>query len=121
MILYTNVKKCLYKVLFLPTLLARAEAWGMRSAERRKIIIHETKCLRSLVGVKRMNRVRNKELRRKTRIERKQASRVSELRWFGHVKKMKVPYYENSVDCRSKLWAFNTIIQFYQLYSYTFY
>ena len=28
-----------------------AEAWGMRSAERRKVNVLEMKCLRSLVGV----------------------------------------------------------------------
>ena len=38
----------------------RTEAWGMRSAERRKVSVLETKCLRSLVGVSRMDRVRMK-------------------------------------------------------------
>ena len=37
----------------------------MRSAERRKINILEMKCLRSLVGVSRMDRVRNIEVRRR--------------------------------------------------------
>ena len=32
----------------------------MRSAERRKVNVLEMKCLRSLVGVSRMDRVRNK-------------------------------------------------------------
>ena len=35
----------------------------MRSAERRKVNILEMKCLRSLVGVSRMDRVRNEEVR----------------------------------------------------------
>ena len=37
----------------------RAEAWGMRSADRRKANVLEIKCLRSLVGVSIMDRVRN--------------------------------------------------------------
>ena len=35
----------------------------MRSAERRKVNVLEMKCLRSLVGVSRMERVRNDEVR----------------------------------------------------------
>ena len=34
-------------------------AWGMRSAERRKVNVLEMTYLRSLVEVTRMNRVRN--------------------------------------------------------------
>ena len=50
----------------------------------------EMKCLRSLVGVSRMDRVRNKEVRRRAGIERELASRADQrvLRWFGHVEKM---------------------------------
>ena len=44
-------------------------------AERRKVNVLEMKCLRSLVGVSRMDRVRNEEVRRKARIERGLASR----------------------------------------------
>ena len=50
----------------------------------------EMKCLRSLVGVSRMDRVRNEEVRRIAGIERELASRVDHrvLRWFGHVERM---------------------------------
>ena len=46
------------------------EVWGMRSAERRKVNVLEMKRLRSMVGVSRMNRVRNEEARRRAGIER---------------------------------------------------
>ena len=54
----------------------------MRSAERRKV--------RSLVEVSRMDRVRNKKVRRRAGIERELASRADQrvLRWFGHVERM---------------------------------
>ena len=42
-----NVKKCLYKGVIVPTELYEADAWGMRSAERRKVNVLEMKCLRS--------------------------------------------------------------------------
>ena len=62
----------------------------MRSAERRKANVREMKCLRSLVGVSRMDRVRNEEVRRRAGIEREFASRVDQrvLRWFGLVGRM---------------------------------
>ena len=62
----------------------------MRSAERRKVNVLEKKCLRRLVGVSRMDRVRNEEVRRRAGIERELASIADQrvLRWFGHVERM---------------------------------
>ena len=50
----------------------------------------EMKCLRSLVGVSRMDRVRNEEVHRRARIERELASRADQRvsRWFGNVERM---------------------------------
>ena len=73
-----KAKKCLYEGVIVPTALYGAEAWGMRSAERRKGNVLEMKCLRSLVGVSRMDRVRNEEVRRRARIERELASRADQ-------------------------------------------
>ena len=57
-------KKCLYEgIIIVPTALYGADEWGMRSAERRKFNVFEMSCLRSLVGVSRMDRVRNEEVR----------------------------------------------------------
>ena len=85
-----KAKMCLFERVILPTALYGAEAWGMRSAERRKVNVLEMKCLRNLVGVSRMDRVRNKEVRRTAGIERELVSRTDQrvLRWFGHVERM---------------------------------
>ena len=50
----------------------------------------EMKYLRSLVGVSRMDRVRNEEVGRRAEIERELSSRTDHrvLRWFGHVERM---------------------------------
>ena len=76
--------------IIVPTALYGAEAWGIRSAERRKVNVPEMKCLRSLVGVSRMDRVRNEEVRRRAGIERELASTADQrvLRWLGHVERM---------------------------------
>ena len=85
-----KAKKCLYEGVIVPTTLYGAGAWSMRSAERRKVNVLEMKCLRSLVGVSRMDIVRNEEVRRRAGIERELAGRADQrvLRWFGHVERM---------------------------------
>ena len=57
---------------------------------RRKVNVLEMKCLRSLAGVSRMDRIRIEEVRCRARIEKKLASRADQrvLRWFGHGKRM---------------------------------
>ena len=40
-------KKCLYEGVIVPMVLYGAEAWGMRSAERRKVNVLKMNCLRS--------------------------------------------------------------------------
>ena len=85
-----NAKKCLYEGVIVPTALYGAEAWGMRSAETRKVNVLEMKCLRSLVVVSRVDRVRNEEVRRRAGIEMELASMTDQriLRWFGHVERV---------------------------------
>ena len=50
-----RAKKYLYEGVIVPTALCGAEAWGMRSAERRKVNVLEMKCLRSLVDLSPVN------------------------------------------------------------------
>ena len=57
-----KAKKYLHEGVIVPTALYGAEAWDMRSAEKRKVNVLEMKCLRSVVGVSRIDRVRNEEL-----------------------------------------------------------
>ena len=73
-----KTQKCLYEEVIVPTALYGAEAWGMRSAERTKVNVLEMKCLRSLVDVPRMDRVRNEEVRRRAGIEIELASRADQ-------------------------------------------
>ena len=50
----------------------------MRSAESRKVNVREMKYLRSLVGVPRLDRIRNEEVHRRAGIGRELASRVDQ-------------------------------------------
>ena len=73
-----KAKKCLYEGVIVPTALYGAEACGMKSAKRSKVNVLEMKCLRRLVGVSRLDRVRNEEVRRRAGIERELASRADQ-------------------------------------------
>ena len=70
-----------------PTVMYGSESWGMKVTERQKLNVFEMKCLRSMTGVSRMDRVRNKVVRARTGVRRELAARVdmNVLRWFGHV------------------------------------
>ena len=85
-----KAKKSLYEGVIVTTALHGEDAWSMRSAERRKVNVLEMKCLGCLVGVSRMDRVWNEEVRRRAGIDRELASRTDQrvLRWFGHVERM---------------------------------
>ena len=103
-----KAKKCLYEGVIVPTALYGAEVWGMRSAVRRNANVLEMKCLRSLVRVSRIDRVRNEEVRRRAGIEMELVSRADQnvLRWFGHVERMDDyrmgRYGQKGVDGRSQ-------------------
>ena len=66
---------------------------------RTKVNILDMKCFRSLVGVSRMDRVRNEEVRRRAGIEMELASRADQrvLRWCGHVERMERMWKECEV------------------------
>ena len=74
-----NVMKGLYEGEIEPTAFHGADARGMKSVDRRKANVLEMKCLRNLVGVSRMDRVRYEEVRRRAGIEgRKRVERIRE-------------------------------------------
>ena len=73
-----KAKKCLYEGVIVPTVLYGAKAWGIRSAERKKVNVLEMKCLRSLVGLSRIDRVRNEEVHRRAGIERELVCRADQ-------------------------------------------
>ena len=57
---------------------------------RDKLNVFEMECLRSMTGISRLDRARNKVVRVRTGVRRELAARVdvNVLRWFGHVERM---------------------------------
>ena len=74
----------------MPTVMYGSELWGMKVNERQKLNVFEMKCLRSMVGVSRSDRIRNDVVRARTDVRQELADRVdmNVLRWFGHVERM---------------------------------
>ena len=85
-----NVKRVLYERVIVPTVTYGSELWGMKERERRKLNVFEMRCLRSMCGVSRLDRLRNEEVRERTGVREELADGVDKnvLRWFGHVERM---------------------------------
>ena len=58
-----NVKKVLYEKVVVLTVMYGSESWGMKVNERQKLNVFEIKCLRSMTGVSRLDRVSESENR----------------------------------------------------------
>ncbi len=67
-----------------PTALYGTETSKVRESERNRLDVFEMRCLRSMVGVTKMDRVRNEEVRRLAGRVRK----MSEMVEFGRLKRV---------------------------------
>ena len=85
-----EVKRGLYESVIVPTALYAAETWGMKTADKKRLDVMEMRCLRSMCGVTRWDRLRNEEIRRRSGVLLELSKRAEQrgLRWFGHVERM---------------------------------
>ena len=85
-----NVKNALYEKVVVPTVMYGSELWGLKVTERQKLNVFAMKCLRSMIGVSRLDRIRNEVVRARTGVRKELAAKVdmNVLRWFGHVERM---------------------------------
>ena len=84
-----SVKRELFERIVVPTVMHGSESWGMKVKEREKLDVAEMKCLRTMCGVKRMDRVRNEAVRVRVGVPEKMSKRVGrKVKWFGHVERM---------------------------------
>ncbi len=59
-----KAERRLYEGVVIPTAVYGAETWNVRKSERKRLDVFEMRCLGSMVGITRMDRVKNKEVRR---------------------------------------------------------
>ena len=62
--------------MIVPTVMYGSEAWGLRVEERRKLDVMEMRCLRSMCGVTRMDRLRNEVVRERVGVDVMLSERV---------------------------------------------
>ena len=72
------MQSSVYVGVIVPAALCEAKAWGISSVERKKVILFEMMCLRSLVGVTPMDLFRNEEVHRRALISNELASCVDQ-------------------------------------------
>ena len=85
-------KANLIRTIFWPTLCYQCQTWTLTTANKRKIITTEMKCLRRAAGVTRKDKIRNEEIRRRLGIKPIiQFIKEQQIKWFGHLTRM--PWY----------------------------
>ena len=91
----TKIK--LYETLVIPVALYGSECWTLRKEDEQKILVAEMSWLRQILGVSRIQRIRNDVIRgklgqRETLVKKIQTKRLT---WFGHVTRMKATQIPN--------------------------
>ena len=83
-------KVTVYETLVIPVFLYGSECWKLRKSDERKIGSIEMGWLRRILGVSRIQRLRNDFIRSKLKQEETLCEKIEKkrLRWFGHVERM---------------------------------
>ena len=58
-----KLKLRLYRALTLPIATYASETWALKITDEEKLLVFEMQCLRSILGISKLNRIRNEEIR----------------------------------------------------------
>ena len=85
-----SLKVRIYRALILPIATYGSESWTLRKADQCKLESFEMRCLRSILGVRLLDKIRNTEIRQRLNITRTITEEITQrrLKWFGHVARM---------------------------------
>ena len=85
-----EAKVGMYDAIVEPSLLYGSEVWVLNVHERKRVQAVEMNCMRNICGIRRIERVRNEEIRRRCGKNVDVCEKVEQnvLRWFGHVERM---------------------------------
>ena len=85
-----KAKVGMYEGIVEPSLLYGSEVWCLNVQNRRRMEAVEMNCLRSMCGVRRIDRISNAEIRRRCNKEMGVGNKIDQsvLRWFGHMERM---------------------------------
>jgi len=79
-----------YQVLVVPVLLYGSECWTMRKEDERSLLTMKMSCLRRMLGVTRLDRIKNEDIRKRVNLPETvvEVIRRRRLTWFVHVSRM---------------------------------
>ncbi len=85
-----ETKMRLYRSLILPIALYGCEAWTLRSAEEKQLLVFEMATLRKILGVRIIDKMRNDDIRKALNQTETIMQNVHDRQhqWFGHVLRM---------------------------------
>lgn len=85
-----RAKLAVHDAVLAPTLMYGSESWVWKKRQESRINAVEMRSLRSMIGVKLRDRVRNVEVRERCGVKVDIVTRIEKgmLRWFGHVERM---------------------------------
>ena len=80
----------LYRVLVLSILLYGAETWTLKKDDENRLLVFEMMCLRKILGVSRMDKLRNTFIRKSLGIEHTIIDQIAQkrMKFFGHIQRM---------------------------------
>ena len=87
----TNCKLKIYNAIVVPQMTYGSETWTIKKTDENRLLVAEMSCLRQILGVSRLQKLRNKSIREKVGLQINIIERIREKRlaWFGHVCRMK--------------------------------
>ena len=85
-----QLKVRIYQSLILPIAIYGSESWALRKADTQKLAVFEMRCLRTILGVSLMDKVKNDDIRQRLNIQLSITQVIAKrrLKWFGHVVRM---------------------------------
>lgn len=84
-----RTKISIFKSMYLPVLLHGGENWTLTERQEKQLQAMEMKYLRRVLGVRRIERKRNEDIRNELKVEpAKKILEDKKLKWFGHMVRM---------------------------------
>lgn len=81
-----DIKKKIFDIAILPSLTYGCQTWALRKEDEEKLAVCQRKIERSMLGLKLSDQIRNKTIRKKTKvIDLKKRIRQLKWNWAGHI------------------------------------
>ena len=92
-----EIKVQVFESLVIPVLMYGSECWTLRKEDERRYLVAEMCWLRKILGISRLQHIRNDDIRMRTGMQVTTVDRIKarRLQWFGHVSRMdsdRIPY-----------------------------